>query len=127
MIQEWLEKMKDAVQNKLLFSVKNVIYYALDYKYTLFETNKDEIARNKSSLPRLVFVCANNHLYPITDEEKRETIFKSCSKVGGSIKKYRTQQQHENKNKNETETQIYVMYEDMSFYGLLEHVKKNKE
>ena len=73
---------------------RKVIFYALDYKHNLFETNKDEAPRN--DLPRLVFICANNHLYPITDEGQRETIFKSCSKTGGGIKKYKAQQKFEN-------------------------------
>lgn len=73
----------------------------MDFKHKLFETNKDTTPRN--DLPRLIFICANNHLYPITDEEKRETIFKPCSNVGGSIKKYKTQQEFEHKLSNGTE------------------------
>ena len=68
-----------------LCNKRKVIYYALDFKHKLFETNKDTTPRN--DLPRLIFICANNHLYPMTDEGKRETIFKTCSKVGGSIGK----------------------------------------
>ena len=69
-----------------LCNKRKVIYYALDFKHKLFETNEDTAPKN--NLPRLIFICAHNHLYPITDEEKRETIFKTCSKAGGSIKKY---------------------------------------
>ena len=71
-----------------------ITYYALDFKYKLFETNNH--LGYKSDLPRLVFVCATNHLFPVTDTEKRETIFKSCSTIGGKMNKYRTQQKFEN-------------------------------
>ena len=54
--------------------IHKITYYALDVKYKLLETNNHKGYR--SDLPRLVFVCANNHLYPIDDHEKRETIFK---------------------------------------------------
>ena len=69
-------------------------------------------------------MCANNHLYPIDDHEKRETIFKSCSTVGGGIKKYKAQQAFEHKLNNGTKSHIFVHTEDMSFYGLLEKVKQ---
>ena len=45
--------------------IHKITYYALDFKYKLFETNNHKGYR--SDLPRLVFVCANNHLYPIND------------------------------------------------------------
>ena len=64
-----------------------ITYYALNYKYKLFETNND--VGYHSNLPRLVFMCANNHLYPIDDNEKRETIFKKCSIIGGGMKNTR--------------------------------------
>ena len=102
-----------------------VIFYALDFQHTLFETNKNETPKN--NLPRLVFICANNHLYPITDAEQRETIFKSCSKTGGGIKKYKAQQNFENDIKKDVKTEIYVHVEDMCLYGLLEFVKKKCE
>ena len=60
--------------------------------------------------------------------QNKETIFKSCSKTGNNIKKYKIQQKLEQKINNGTETQINVHCDDMSIYGLLEHVKKeNKE
>ena len=104
---------------------RKVIFDALDYKHNLFETNKDTTPRN--DLPRLVFICANNHLYPITDGEQRETIFKSCSKIGGAIKKYKAQQKFENDIKKDVKTEIYVHVEDMRLYGLLEVVRKKYE
>ena len=85
-----------------LCNKRKVIYYAMDFKHILFETNKDTTPRN--DLPRLIFICANNHLYPIADEEERDTIFKTYSKTGGSINKnYKTQQQFEHKVRNGTE------------------------
>jgi hypothetical protein len=62
---------------------RKVTHDTVDFKHKLFEASKDSTPRD--DLPRLVFVCASNNLYPITDEEHRETIVKSCSKVGGSI------------------------------------------
>ena len=63
-----------------------IIYYALDYKYKTYATNSGKVSANH--LPKLVFMCANNHLYPITDEAKRETIFRSQSiSIGGGMKK----------------------------------------
>ena len=59
---------------------RKVTYYALYFKHKLFETKKDDVSKNQNGLPRLVFICANNHLYPITDEKHRQTIFKTSSK-----------------------------------------------
>ena len=42
-----------------LCNKRKVIYYALNFKYKLFETNKDTTPRN--DLPRLIVICANNH------------------------------------------------------------------
>ena len=72
----------------------------VDYKHKLFETHKDEIPNN--NLPRLVFMCANNHMYPVIDEERRETIFKTSSEIGGKINKYREKQKFKNKMKHGT-------------------------
>ena len=60
-------------------SCQKITHYATDFKHKLFETNKDTTPA--SNLPRLIFICANNHLYPITDAEQRETLFNSCSKT----------------------------------------------
>ena len=57
---------------------RKVIYHAMDFKLKLFESNKDTTPAN--NLLRLICICANNHLYPVTDTEQRETMFKSCSK-----------------------------------------------
>ena len=54
---------------------RKVNFYALYYKHKLFETSKDEMPNN--NLPRLVFKCANHHMYPVIDEERRETILKN--------------------------------------------------
>ena len=69
---------------------RKVKLYASGYKHKLFETNKDEIPNN--NLPILVFMCANNHMYPVLDEERRETIFKTSSTNGGELSKHRAQQ-----------------------------------
>ena len=66
-------------------------------------------------------------MYPVIDEERRETIFKTSSKIGGKINRYRAQQKFESKIKNETENQIYIHHNDMSFYVLLEHVRTQQE
>ena len=61
-----------------------VSYYVLNYKYKMFESNNHK--NHNSNLPRLVFMCANNHLYPIEDHDERETIFKTYANVGGMVK-----------------------------------------
>ena len=83
---------------------RKVSLYALDYKHKLFETNKDEIPNN--NLPRLVFMCAKHHMYPVIDEERRETMFKTSSTIGSKLNKYRAQQEFEHKMNDGTENQI---------------------
>jgi len=99
-----------------------ITYYALNYKYKTFDTNNH--MNYNSNLPRLVFMCANNHLYPIRDEESRASIFKTCSNIGGPMKKYRTQQLFENNKLNISKTTKTFIYEDtMNFYALFNHVR----
>ena len=121
--------MRDAVHHRSLISVKkrNIIHYALNYQYKLFETNKDRIANHINNLPRLVFLCGNNHLYPITDDEQRETIFKSNAFVGGQIRKYKSRQAFDHRIANGTKTDIYIISESMNFYALLAHVQNVRE
>jgi len=104
---------------------RKVIYYALDYKYKLFETNKDKGFTKINSLPKLVFMSANNHLYPIIDREERETIFKTYSLIGGGMKKQKSQEKTKPKNNNTQK--IFIHYGDMIFYALLGHVRKLKQ
>ena len=82
---------------------RKVRLYALYYKHKLFETNKDEIHNN--NLPRLVFMCANDHMYHVIDEERRETIFKTSSNIGGTKNNYRARQKVEYKIKHGTKSQ----------------------
>ena len=77
-------------QVKRFCEIHKITYYALNYKYKTFDTNNH--MNYHSNLPRLVFMCAENHLYPIEDEDARTSIFKTCSNIGGQIKKYKTQQ-----------------------------------
>ena len=65
----------------------------MDFKHKLLETKKDTAPTKV--LPRLMFICTNNHVYPITDETTRETLFKQHSKTGGAIKTYRAKQEFE--------------------------------
>lgn len=80
---ETIDEGCSTAQLAVFCDIHKIAYYALDFRYKLSETNND--LGYHSNLPRLVFVCANNHLYPIEDREKRETIFKTCSVVGGGI------------------------------------------
>ena len=112
---------------QIAYFCKQVTYYVSDFKHKLFEANKADISNNQNGLPRLVSTCANHHIYPITDEERRHTIFKTSSTIGGGIRTYRTQQRFEHKMNNGIETQIRVLHNDMSFHGLLEHVEIQKE
>ncbi len=58
-----------------------ITYYVLDFKYKLFETNCDK--SNNRSLQTLVFMCANNHMYPVLNEGNRQTIFKKYASTIG--------------------------------------------
>ena len=63
-----------------------ITYYVMNFRYKLFETNSNP--KNIRHHKPLVFLCANNHLYPIEKEEDRQTIFKKfASSIGGGIKK----------------------------------------
>ena len=63
-----------------------ITYYAMNYRYKLFETNSNP--KNNRHHKPLIFLCANNHLHPIEKEEDRQTIFKKfASPIGGGIKK----------------------------------------
>ena len=58
----------------------------MNFRYSLFETNSNP--KNNRHFKPLVFLCANNHLYPIENDEHRQTIFKKyASSIGGGIKK----------------------------------------
>ncbi len=69
--------------------LRKVVYYAFDYKYKLIETNNQDNEISKSNLPRAVFICANNHLYPITNKEKQTSIFRTYQSIGNSMRKFR--------------------------------------
>ena len=63
-----------------------ITYYVMNFRYKLFETNSNP--KNNRHHKPLVFLCANSHLYPIEQEEDRQTIFKKfASSIGGGIKK----------------------------------------
>ena len=63
-----------------------ITYYVMNFRYILFETNSNP--KNNRHHKALVFLCANNHVYPIEQDEDRQTIFKKyASSIGGCIKK----------------------------------------
>ena len=62
-----------------------ITYYVMNFRYKLFETNSNP--KNNRHHKTLVFLCANNHLYPVEKEEDRQTIFKKfASSIRGGIK-----------------------------------------
>ena len=66
----------------------------MNFKYKLFETNSNP--KNNRHHKPLVFLCANNHLYPVEKEEERHTIFKRyASSIGGGIKKLNNKKKDE--------------------------------
>ena len=72
-------------------------------------------------------MCAENHLYPIEDEDARVSIFKTCSNIGGQINKYKTPQHFENDTlKLNSTTKTFIHVEDMNCYALYEHVRSQK-
>ena len=57
----------------------------MNFRYELSETSSNP--KNNRHHKPLVFLCANNHLYPIEKEEDRQTIFKRfASSMGGGVK-----------------------------------------
>ena len=80
-------------------SIYKITYYALNYRYEIIQTNNDE--KFKNNLPKLVFVCANNHLYPVIDQQQRETVFKTCAIIGNGNKKYQIKKDENDKVLNE--------------------------
>ena len=113
-------------QIKRFCEIHRITYYASNYKYKTFDTNNH--MNYNSNLQRLVLMCAENNLYPIEDEDARVSIFKTCSNVGGQIKKYKTQQHFENDTlKLNSTTKTFIHVEDTNFYALYEHVMTQKE
>ena len=116
----------DTEQIKKFCEMHKITYYALNYKYKTFDTNNH--MNYNSNLPRLVFMCAENHLYPIEDEDSRATIFKTCSNIGGGLKKYKTQQHFENNTlKLNSTTKAFIHLEDMNFWALYDHVMSQSD
>ena len=60
-------------QTATLCHKRKVIYYALGFKHKLFETNKDTTPKN--NLSRLIFTCANNHLYTQLQMKNKEKLY----------------------------------------------------
>ena len=75
----------------------NITYYVMSSRYKLFETNSN--TKNSRHHKTLVFLCANNNLYPIEQEEDRQTILKKyASSIGGGIKKLNIKKKRNNMN-----------------------------
>ena len=108
-------------------NLHKIVYYILDFRYKLFESNNH--MKYRTDLPRLVFMCANGHMYPIEDHDKRESIFRTFSFVGGGMKKLKATQVKDGGTINDSQASktnaetVHVHYSDMAFYGLLEHVQ----
>ena len=104
-----------------------IVYYILDFRYKLFESNNH--MKYRTDPPRLVFMCANEHMYPIEDHDKRESIFRTFSFVGGGMKKLKATQVKDGGTINDSQASktnaetVHVHYSDTAFYGLLEHVQ----
>ncbi len=71
----------------------------MNYRYEIIQTNIYE--KYYSNLPKLVFVYANNHLYPVIDQKQRESIFKTRAIVGNGNKKYKIKKDENDKVLNE--------------------------
>jgi hypothetical protein len=99
-----------------------ITFYSLDKKYKTVLTNAHK--EYKTNLPRLIFMCANNHLYPIEDKSKRETIFKKNANTG--IKKIKATQ-----DKIEIEEHVklntYTCHYEIELYNLLDQHKNTQQ
>ena len=72
--------------------------------------------KNRHHKP-LVFLCANNNLYPIGKEEDRQTIFKKfASSIGGGIKINITKEEDE---EDETDVNIILTDRDINDDGIV--------
>ena len=115
------------VRNYFICNLHKIVYYILDFSYKLFESNNH--MKYRTDLPRLVFMCANGHMYPVEDDDKRASIFKTFSFVGGGMERLKATQVKDKgvindskASKTNAET-VHVHHRDMAFYGLLEHVQ----
>ncbi len=67
-----------------------------------------------------VFICANNHLYPITNKEKQTSIFRTCQSIGNNMRKFRKIQFVDDVEFNRDELQIAV---SNSYLNVLDYIK----
>ena len=107
----------DTAQVAQFCEIHKITYYALDYKYKLFETNNH--MKYKNNLPKLVFMCSNNHLYAIDSNEQRETIFKKYANYTNGTRKIKQSEEEKTKIKA---TELFICYSFAGFYKLYDDV-----
>ena len=95
-----------------------IIYSVMNFRYKLFETSSSP--KNNRHYKPLVFLCANNHLYPIENEEHRQTIFKKyASSIGGVIKKLSVIKDEDNDNDEELKINIIDIHKENDDDGMV--------
>ena len=95
-----------------------ITYYVMNFRYKLFETSSNP--KNNRHHKPLVFLCANNHLYPIEKEEDRQNIFnKFASSIGGGIKKLNITKEEDEDEEEETHLNIITTGRDINDDGIV--------
>ena len=74
----------------------------------------------KNNLPKLVFMCSNNHLYAIESNEQRETIFKKDANYTNGTRKIKQSEEERTKIKA---TELFICDSFTGFYKLYDDVK----
>ena len=93
-----------------------ITYYVMNFKHKLSDTSSNP--KNNRHHKVLVFLCANNHLYPIEKEEYRQTIFKRfASSIGGGVKKMNIIKQEDEE--EETDTHIIITSKEINEDGIV--------
>ena len=95
-----------------------ITYDVMKFRYKLFETNSNP--KNNRHHKPLVFLCANNHLYPIEKEEDSQTIFKQfASSIGGGIKKLNITKEEDEDEEEDTHLNIITTGRDINDDGIV--------
>ena len=104
-----------------------VTCYVMNFRYKLFETNSNP--KNNRHPKILVFLCSNNHLYPIEQEDDHQTIFKKyASSIGGGIMELNIIKKEEEYENMKTDINIIITGKVINEDGIVteEHISDNK-
>lgn len=75
----------DSEQVMRVFTYYNIPCYALDHRRKCFLNNLQMLTKIDHHFKSFVYMCWNNHMYTIENDEIRSSIFRSETKVAGKI------------------------------------------